>query len=267
MADEPVQTVTVPHPAYVTPPPGVAVTTAPPVAAVPPVAAAPPVPVAYPPPPVAAMVSIPMSQLEVFAANQARIAQLEAENRQREQAAREKEIQLLTEKGQAVEAVKTLRETKDAELKAISDSKLQLSDRAKRYALEGELSRVLASKPLHEHGVAQLAQLWRGEFQVAEEGESFQVRTPTFQTVDQFVTAELAKPQYAHFLRAVNPGGGSGAAGSGVQGAPTGAPEPVKDYKNYGDYLLDKGVAERQAKGTDPRTNLTLPFGTRAKTG
>jgi hypothetical protein len=265
MPEELQQTVTVPHPAYVTPPVGVPVTTPP--AQVPPQAAAPPpVPTAYPPPP-PSTVTIPMSQLEALVATQARIAQLEAEQRQRETAAREKEIQLMTEKGQAVEAVKTLRETKDAELKAANDAKTQLADRAKRYALEGELSRVLANKPLHEHAAAQLSRLWRGEFQVAEEGESFSVRTPTFQTVDQFVTAELAKPEFAHFLRAQNPAGGTGVAQTGVQGAPTGAAEQPKDYKNYGEYLMDQTIQAQKAKGMDPRTNLTLPMGIHPKAG
>jgi hypothetical protein len=264
MPEEPQPTVTVPHPAYVTPPAGVAVTT-PPAQAPPPAAA--PVLAAAPAPPPAATVTIPMSQLEALVATQGRIAQLEAEQRQREQAAREKEIQLLTEKGQAVEAVKSLREQKDAELKAISDAKLQLADRAKRYALEGELSRVLAAKPLHEHAAGQLTQLWRGAFQVAEEGESFTVRTPTFQTVEQFVTGELAKPEFAHFLRAQNPGGGTGAAQTGVQGAPLGVPEPAKEYKNYGEYLKDQIIEKQKATGMDPRTNLTLPMGVHPKAG
>lgn len=265
MPEEPQPTVTVPHPAYVTPPAGVPVTTSPPAAAIPAtltVAAPPP-----PAPPPAATVTIPMSQLEALVATQSRIAQLEADQRQREQAAREKEIQLLTEKGQAVEAVKSLREQKDAELKAVNDAKLQLSDRAKRYALDGELSRVLGSKPLHEHAAAQLTQLWRGAFQVAEEGETFQVRTPTFQSVEQFVSGELAKPEFAHFLRAQNPGGGTGAAQTGVQGAPTGVPEPAKDYKNYGEYIIDQTIQAQKAKGTDPRTNLGLVMGVHPKAG
>jgi hypothetical protein len=263
MPDEPQQTVTVPHPAYVMPPAGVPVTTGQP-------PAMPAMAVAAPPPPapqVAATVTIPVSQLEVLVASQARIAQLEADQRQRETAAREKEIQLMTEKGQAVEAVKTLRETKDAELKVVSDARTALSDRAKRYALDGELARVLASKPLLEDGIGQLTKLWRGEFQVADEGESFAVRTPTFQTVDQFVTAELAKPEYAKFLRAKNPAGGTGVAAAGVQGAPEGAPGPPQDFKNYGEYLMHQTLEQQKQKGLDARTNLTLPLGVRPKVG
>lgn len=264
MPDEPQQTVTVPHPAYVQAPPGVAVST-------PAAPAAAPIPTPQPAPAVAApaagTVTISVSQLEALVASQARIAQLEAENRQREKDAREKEITLMAEKGQAVEAVKSLRETKDAELKLSNDARIALADRTKRHVLDGTLAQVLASKDLLPAAIPQLTKLWRGEFQVNEEGDSFAVRTPTFQTVDQFVTAELAKEENAHFLKARNPGGGSGAATSGVQGSPTGMAEQPQDFKTYGDFLLDKVQKEQKAKGLDPNTNLSLPVGVGMKVG
>jgi hypothetical protein len=120
------------------------------------------------------------------------------------------------------------------------------------------LARVLASKPLLPSAAAQLTKLWRGEFQVTEEGETFTVRTPTFQSVDQFITAELAKPDYAHFLRAQNPGGGTGGTAGGSQAAPPGEPEAAKDYATLGDYLMDLTKARQAAQGTNPMTNLRL---------
>ena len=100
-------------------------------------AAAAPVPVALPP----SNASISPEQLQTFLGMSTRIAELEAQNRQRETAATEERIRLQTEKGQAVEAVQTLRTTKDAELKTERDLHIGLEDSAKRFALDGNLSR------------------------------------------------------------------------------------------------------------------------------
>ena len=48
---------------------------------------------------------------------------------------------------------------------------------------------------------------WRGQFTVEAMADNFAVRTPTFQSVNDFVAAQLAQPNYAHFIRSTNPGG------------------------------------------------------------
>ena len=65
---------------------------------------------------------------------------------------------------------------------------------------------------------------WRNQFVVEPAGDSFNVRTPAFQSVGDFVQAQLAKPEYAHFVRASNPGGGTATpatGGGGSLAAPT----------------------------------------------
>ena len=114
-----------------------------------------------------------------------------------------------------------------------------LEERAKRYALDGELSKALASQPLVPGGAEQLTQLWRNQFQVEPQGESFHVRTPTFQSVGDFVGAQLARPEYAHFVRAQNPAGGTAGTTGAHQAAPTPAsPAATHDAKEFGEAII-----------------------------
>ena len=46
------------------------------------------------------------------------------------------------------------------------------------------------------------------------QADSFAVRTPTFQSVSDFVAAQLAQPHYAHFIRSTNQGGTAGTTGT-----------------------------------------------------
>jgi hypothetical protein len=216
-----------------------------------------PTPVVVTPP----MVSIPLDQLQAFTGLQARLAQMDAENRQRETAANEERIRILTEKNDAITAVKTLRDAKDAELKTANDARVGIEDRAKRYALDGELARVLASQPIVPGSAAQLMSLFRAEFQVHAEGDSFTVRTPTFQSVEQFVKEKLAHVDYAHFVRATNPAGGTAGTTGGDRAAPTGDAAKVEAPKNYGEAIILHMKEQQKAAGADPRLNLRLPMG------
>jgi hypothetical protein len=227
-----------------------------------------------PPPPVAPqigsmhsppdMISVPIAHLEALVATQARNHQLENEKREGERAAHEKLVQALAEKGQAVEAVKAVRDQMDVQLREATEKAVATSERIKRYALDNELRQVLGSKPLHEHAADQLTKLWKTEFMVAEEGDKYVVRTPTYQTVDQFVTAQLARPEYQHFVRA-SAAVGSGAIASGsVQGSPTGGPPPPEpEYKNAGEYYMAWTKQRQAQQNQNPNTNLQLPLGIR----
>ena len=133
------------------------------------------------------------------------MAQLEAERRTEADVARGKEVELLAKKGEIEEALRRTREDTQKALDAERASRAALEDRAKRYALDGELSRVLASQPLVPNGAEQLTQLWRKEFVVEPSGDSFRVQTPTFQSVGDFVKSRLSDPGFAHFLRRTTP--------------------------------------------------------------
>jgi hypothetical protein len=201
---------------------------------------------------------------------QTRIATLEAERASRETAATEERIRLQTEKGQAVEAVRTLRDQKDAELATERTARSAIEERAKRYALDGTLSRVLASQPLVPYGAEQLLAQWRSQFVVEAAGDSFTVRTPTFQSVEDFVAAELAKPNYAHFIKAKNPDGGVGGATGGGNPAPTGggntAPQAVPKTLQEA-ILMDHQAKVKAMTSEDPRFNTRLPMGFTVKAG
>ena len=152
-------------------------------------------------------VSIPLEQLQAFTSIQARLAEMEAAQRAQQEATRQEQARILAQKGEVENALRMLRDQSEQTLSAERQKFAQVEERAKRYALDGEVSRTLAAHNLVPGGAEQLAHLWRSQFVVDAQGESFAVRTPTFQTVGEFVSQQLARPEYAHFLRASNPGG------------------------------------------------------------
>lgn len=210
-------------------------------------------------------VTIPLEQIQAFTSMQARLAQLEADQRGRDQAAQQAQAQALAEQGKLQEALRMLREQSDAAVNTERAQKAQFEDRAKRYALDGELSRALASQQLVPGGAEQLTQLWRSQFTVEAQGDSFAVRTPTFQSVSDFVSQQLARAEYSHFVRAQNPGGGTGGAPPETQ-VPQGAPAhpaQVPQPKNMGEAVILHMQSLTKATG-DPRANMTLPMGLKA---
>jgi hypothetical protein len=208
-------------------------------------------------------VTIPLEQLQAFTSVQARLAQMELDQRARDDKATADRVMLLAQKGEVEKAMGIQREEAQKQLDGERVARQALEDRAKRYALDGDLSRVLASQPLVPGGAEQLTQLWRNQFVVEPQGEGFTVRTPTFQSVGDFVTANLAKPEYAHFIRAQNPAGGTAGGGSsGAAAAPTGPanPAPVQP-KNFGEAIILQMQEMAQATQGDNRLNPAAAMG------
>jgi hypothetical protein len=236
------------------------------ISAAPAVAATPPAtpPAAVPPP---QTVTIPLEQLQTFTSVQARLAQLEAEQRQRDESARAEQVKLMAAKGEIENALRLQREEAQKQLDAERSSRAAVEERAKRYALDGEVSRVLASQPLVPGGAEQLTQLWRNQFIVEPAGDSFTVRTPTFQSVGDFVQAQLARSEYAHFIRAANPGGGT----AGSTGAHTIAPTSPANVaaptqpKTFGEAIILQMQEMQKGQPVDPRLNLAAPMGINAR--
>jgi hypothetical protein len=223
------------------------------------------------PPPAAPLqpqtVTIPLEQLQTFTSVQARLAQFEAEQRSRDEAARAEQVKLLAQKGEIENALRLQREEGQKALDAERSSRAAVEERAKRYALEGEVSRVLSSQPLVPGGAEQLSQLWRNQFVVEPQGDSFNVRTPTFQSVGDFVAAQLARPEYAHFIRASNPGGGTAGTTGAHQAAPTSPanpPAPVAP-KNFGEAIIMQIQESQKNQPSDPRLNPAAPMGLNAR--
>jgi hypothetical protein len=226
--------------------------------------AAMPAPALTPTAPTPQTVTIPLEQLQTFSALQARVAQLESEQRSRDEAAKAEQVKLLAQKGEIENALRIQREEAQKQLDAERAGRSAIEERAKRYALEGEVSRVLASQPLVPGGAEQLTQLWRSQFVVEPAGDSFTVRTPTFQSVSDFVQAQLTRPEYAHFIRASNPGGGTaGGTSGGSLTAPTPAANPATtpQPKNFGEAIILQMQEMAKSQPADPRLNPAVPMG------
>jgi hypothetical protein len=208
-------------------------------------------------------VTIPLDQLQAFTSIQARLAEMEAAQRSQQEATQQEQARILAQKGQAEEALRMVREQSESAISAERQRYSQIEERAKRYALDIEVSRALTTYNLVPGGSEQLAHLWRSQFVVEAQGESFSVRTPTYQSVGDFVSQQLARPEYAHFLRASTQGGT--ATGQTTQAAqtppagPTATPQP----RNMGEAVILHMQGVQKAQG-DARANMGLPMGLKA---
>jgi len=212
-------------------------------------------------------VTIPLEQLQAFTAIQTRLAKIEEENRVREAQAQQEQAAILAKKGEIENAFALLKTQSDRDLAGARADKAMLEERAKRYALDGELSRVLANHPLVPGGAEQLTKLFRSEFQVEPAGDSFAVRTPTFVSVNDHIAALLGKPEYAHFVRAQNPSGGTGGVNPASQTAPTQAAQQAAPEvpKTLADAVI-LHMREMQVgggAGVDPTKNMAASMGLR----
>jgi len=209
-------------------------------------------------------VTIPLEQLQVFTSIQARLAQMETDQKTRDESARAELVKTMAAKGQVEEALRTQREQAQKDIDAERVKHSQLEERAKRYALDGQLTAALAAQPLVSGGAEQLTQLWRSQFIVEPQGDTFNVRTQDFQPVGSWIAAQLGRPEYAHFLRAQNPAGGT-AGGTGTQSAPTTPGNPVtgnEQPKNMSEAVM-MTMAARTKNESDLRLTPTLGMGLR----
>ena len=222
-------------------------------------AVAPPVPAAP------AGITISASDYTEFLATRTRLADIERDRAREASEAKDREVAALAQKGQIEGALTMLRQQSQKEIDAERDRSRATDERAKRYALDGELARSLSGQPLVPGGAEQLTQLWRSQFNVQPEGDSFAVRTPSFQSVGEFVAQQLARPEFAHFVRASNPGGGHGGGGGGLT-TPTPAVNPAAPAEpiNMGEAVILH--MQSLAKNTnDPGSDMTQGFGLRRK--
>lgn len=202
------------------------------------------------------------AEYQQYLADRARFAEAEVASQRAAQEAQRREAEALAQAGQIREALTMVRAQTDQQIAAERQARQQTEERARRYALDGELSRALASQQLVPGGAEQLTQLWRSQLTVDSQGDSFVVRTPTFQPVGEFVAQQLARPEYSHFVRAQNPGGGTGGVDPAGQAAPTNpaqtplAPQP----RNMGEAVILHMQGIQKAQG-DPRANMNLSMG------
>jgi hypothetical protein len=212
----------------------------------------------------ATTVTIPLDQLQTFTAMQSRLAQLEADQRQRDATTQAEMVAVLAKKGEVDNALALLRKQSDDAIAAERGQRAATEERAKRYALDGELARVLAAQPLTAHAAKHLTKLWRDEFKVEAQGDSFSVHTPTLQTVEAFVTAQLASPEYAGYVRANNPAGGTGGVTPATQAAPAVPATAPTEAPNMGLQILQH-INDLRVAGGDGMTNMGQSFGLKRK--
>jgi len=208
-------------------------------------------------------VTIPLEQLQAFASIQSKLADMEAAQTAQREAIQQEQARILAQKGDMENALKLAREQAEQTLTSERQKFAQIEERAKRFALDNEISRALTPHNLVHGGVEQLTQLWRSQFVIDAQGDAFSVRTPTFQSVGEFVSQQLARPEYSHFLRASSQGGT--ASGQPVQAAqtPPASPTPAAQPRNMGEAVILHMQGLQKAHG-DSRTNLGLPMGLRA---
>jgi hypothetical protein len=202
-------------------------------------AAAPPAvaPAAAPAPPVAAPTP---EYIAAFTSMQTRLAELEAERSNREQAARDAEIKLLQSKGQFEQVIAIQREQAAAALDAERKKLAATEERAKNYALEGAIAQALAGQPLAAGAASHLPGLLRSHFTVDAVGDTFLVRSKDLRSPGEYIGALLGTADYACFVKAQNPVGGTAGGPPGTQGLPTTPAQPAAPVmpKNMGEAVL-----------------------------
>jgi hypothetical protein len=108
-------------------------------------------------------------------------------------------------------------------------------ERAYRAALrDRELATALAGRPLLPGAAAQLAKLWRDEFDVHEDTGEYQIAARDGRTVGQAVADWLSKPEYAHFCQPTTKGG----CAAGATERPVTASALEAEPKNLGEAVV-----------------------------
>lgn len=171
-------------------------------------------------------------------------AQRDIEDAQRAEQARLKEHQQLAEKGQFEELVKRHTIEMEAERRKAADA----ISRHKRAELNRELAMALASQPLVKGAAQQLSRLWAEEFEVVEQGDTFQVRSRDLKTPADWVREKLASEEYAHFVKAESRGGGGSSGGATRQ--PTNVSQALQMIQGR-PVLTPEGILKLQADRED----------------
>lgn len=209
-------------------------------------------------------VTISAEQYTALTALVPRMAEIESQQRARDEAVRAEELRLMAEKGQAVEALRISRDDADKRVSAANAERATERKRAERYAVDGELARFLSGKSLVPGASEQLTELWRTKLTAEPQGESFAVRTPGGQLAKDFVDAQIALPEYAHFLRSTNQGGTGGATGAQGSGpTPPAVASTGLEPRTLGEAVIMAFQSRKAAVETDSRIDMGAPMGLR----
>jgi hypothetical protein len=157
-------------------------------------------------PPAEQTVPIPLSQLQAFTQIQARLAEIEAQQRASQEASQREVQNALLAKGQAEDALRLSREQADAALRAEQEKLTAMQRQVNNHVLDTAILRALAPFSFVNDKARGLVEAeLRAELQVQPEGGGFAVRDATYRTPDQVVAAKLSHADYQPFLKANNP--------------------------------------------------------------
>lgn len=141
-----------------------------------------------------------------LAATRARLAELEAADAERERLAREAEEEKLRAKGEFEKLIKQ----RDADLATEKAKAAAATDRAKAYALNTELAIAFSSHALVEGSAEDLSELWRKDFEVVADGDTWAARSKDGRTVKEVIAERLAGRWSNHVKAEARSGSGGG---------------------------------------------------------
>jgi hypothetical protein len=197
-------------------------------------------------------VPVPYEDFQRFLSAQNRLAALEQEKQQREEASLAERTELLLKKGEVEKALNEIQARSKAREEELLRAKVAAEDMAKRHAIKSQLGSALSFHPLVPGAVDQLMTLWQGNLNAVQEGDGFSVRTPDYAPVSEFVKSQFTKPEYAHFLRPSSAGGTAGTGAAQSPPTPAANPTPAPEPKNFSEALILQFQADRQKQAAQP---------------
>lgn len=185
-------------------------------------------------------VTVPYEQFERFLA--AELSAKEAERRDKERAAEAERMKAEAQikQGQAEKAVETIREQHTRELADERKAKDEISERSKKFVRDKELAVACAGLPfVSPFAAKQFLAMVGPRLEAYPEGETFTVRTATFQSPEQLIAEARNDPQYAHFFAASTTGGAKPANSNLTAPTPPAATNG-EGPKNLGEAILSQ---------------------------
>lgn len=211
-----------------------------------PAAATPPAPAqaqptSPPQPPEPTKIHLSVEEYQQFTRASARLAEIEAENRRQAEAKEQERLRIMAEKGQAEQALNTLREAKEVEIRKAEERYATLEQKwlgeKKAVTIAGALDGV---KPLSAVAAQQMKQLidLRLIASLDANGQPLVKDAATGRPAAEYIKEAIASGEFDHFLE---PGsrGGAGAAG-------THRPEPARTPVSPIAQQLRNAIARQQ---------------------
>lgn len=246
-----------PHPATVQPAPVVPHPVAAPAPVQPTLVAA----ATLTPPPAPTAVAVPMEEFLRFQEDRRiRLEQAAVQERLEREAA-EAKAHHLAKTGEWEKGFAKQKEDYQSQLTKAEQNLAVTEARVKKYVTDSHLAMAMNGYEFTSPAAAQqFANLIRNELIAESQGDSYVVRTPTFESPAQLVATKRQHPDYLHFFKASTQGGTQGGPSSAAVQPPAPAqPEPPPQPKNFGEAIMFDIQAMRRGIGNgDPRLSPNM---------